>query len=242
MIDIHCHILPGLDDGAFSIDDSLLMARSAYENGTRDIICTPHSGPYAHSALLDAYTWLKKEITAHKIPLSLCLGQEIYLTDNYMRQIRDIENGYPLTIHKTPYTLVEFMPTAHSHILCSAVARLRAGGLIPIVAHPERYAAIAEDISLAEKLKAAGALLQINKGSLKGYFGRDALRAAAYLLDTYSADFVASDAHSPYERSPKLREVHAFISERYSIDYADHLMLANPARVAANRAIHSYNC
>ena len=176
MIDIHCHILPGLDDGAFSIDDSLLMAQYAYENGTRGIICTPHSGPYAHSALLDAFTWLKKETTAHKIPLSLCLGQEIYLTDNYMRQIRDIENGYPLTIHKTPYTLVEFMPTAHSHILCSAVARLRAGGLIPIVAHPERYAAIAEDISLAEKLKAAGALLQINKGSLRGYSARNASR------------------------------------------------------------------
>lgn len=240
MIDIHCHILPGLDDGAFSIDDSLMMAQSAFENGTRGIICTPHSGPYSYGTLVNAFRELKKEITARRIPIALYLGQEVYLTENYMRQIRDVENGYPATINKTPYTLVEFVPTAHTRILSDAVSRLRAGGLIPIIAHPERYAAIAEDVFLAGKLKAAGALLQINKGSLKGFFGMDAMRTAAYLLDHYLADFVASDAHSPYGRSPSLRNVHAFISEQYSIDYADHLMLVNPAKVAANRAIHSY--
>ena len=241
MIDIHCHILPGLDDGAFSIDDSLTMAQSACKNGTRGIICTPHNGPYSHRELVDAFTWLKNEIAENRIPLSIVLGQEIFLSDNYMRQISDIESGYLITINKTPYTLVEFMPSAHSHTLCSAIDRLRASGLIPIVAHPERYASVAEDISLAEKLKAAGALLQINKGSLKGYFGRSALRTASCLLDTYLADFVASDAHSPYERSPRLRDVHAFISERYSIDYADHLMLVNPSRVVANRPVYSYD-
>ena len=239
MLDIHCHILPGLDDGAFSIDDSLMMAQTAFENGTRGIICTPHSGPYSCDALIGCFRELKREIAARRIPISLYLGQEIYLTENYMRQIRDMENGYPITINKTPYALVEFVPTAHSHILGSAVERLRAGGFIPIIAHPERYAAIAEDIFLAGKLKAAGGLLQINKGSLKGFFGMGAMRTAAYLLDHDLADFVASDAHSPYERSPKLRNVHAYISEQYSIDYADHLMLVNPAKVVANRAIHA---
>lgn len=241
MIDIHCHILPGLDDGAFSIDDSLMMAQSAFAHGTRGIICTPHSGPYSYDTLISGFRFFKQEVTARRIPIALYLGQEIYLTENYMRQIRDMENGYPITINKTPYALVEFVPTAHAQVLCNAVARLRSGGFIPIIAHPERYAAIAEDVFLAGKLKTAGALFQINKGSLKGFFGMDAMRTAVYLLDHYLADFVASDAHSPYERSPKLRNVHAFISEQYSMDYADHLMLVNPAKVAANRTIHSYN-
>lgn len=241
MIDIHCHILPGLDDGAFSLDESLMMAESAFESGTRGIFCTPHSGPYLHDELLEVFGSLKEAVAAQNIPVELYLGQEIYLTENYARQIRDIGNGYPVTINGTPYALVEFNPTAHSRILRDAVDCLCAEGFIPIIAHPERYAAVIEDVFLAERLKASGALLQVNKGSLKGAFGSDALQAASYLLYERTADFVASDAHSPYERTPKLRDVHAFISEHYSIDYADHLMLVNPGKVAANRKIYSYN-
>jgi protein-tyrosine phosphatase len=240
MIDIHCHILPGLDDGAFSLDDSLLMARLAFENGTRGIICTPHSGPYSVDSLIKTFKLLNRAIKYHNIPVQPFLGQEVYLTENYAKQIRDLENGYPITINKTPYVLVEFVPSAHSRVLRDAVEQLCAGGFKPIIAHPERYGAITEDVSLAERLKTSGALLQINKGSLKGAFGSDALRAASYLLYTRSADFVASDAHSPYERTPKLRDVHAFISERYSIDYADHLTHDNPLKVIANRAIYPY--
>ena len=241
MIDIHCHILPGLDDGAFSLDDSLLMARFAYESGTRGIVCTPHSGPYPSDELIETFHLLKRAVKQYNIPIQLFLGQEAYLTENYAMQIRDIEKGYPLTINKTPYVLVEFIPTAHSRVLRDAVDSLCASGFIPIIAHPERYNAVMEDVSLAERLKAGGALLQINKGSLKGAFGPSAKRASSYLLYNRAADFVASDAHSPYERTPKLRNVHAFISEQYSIDYADYLMLENPGKVLSNRTIFPYN-
>ncbi len=238
MTDLHCHILPGLDDGAFSLDESLMMAESAFESGTRGIVCTPHSGRYSQDELFSAFSELRRALARHGIPIEIYMGQEIYLTEHFAMQIRDIESGYPITINGTAYLLVEFDPMAHSRILKDAVDRLSASGFIPIIAHPERYRAIAEDIFLAQRLKASGALLQLNKGSLKGAFGPDAMRAASYMLDERMADFIASDAHSPYERTPKLRDVHAFVSEQYSIDYADFLMRDNPARVVGNRAIY----
>ena len=241
MIDIHCHILPRLDDGAFSLDESVLMAEGAFECGTRGIVCTPHSGPYSAEELVSTFIELKNTLGSLAIPIELYLGQEIYLTENYTMQIRDIGNGYPITINGTDYALVEFIPDAHSRILRDSVDLLVAEGITPIIAHPERYAAITEDLYLADRLKASGALFQLNKGSLRGVFGHYAKQTAAYLLDERMADFVASDAHSPYERTAKMRDAHAYISERYSIDYADYLMQENPALVLANQTIYSYN-
>ena len=238
MIDIHCHILPRLDDGAFSLDESVLMAEGAFECGTRGIVCTPHSGPYSAEELVSAFVELKNTLRSLAIPIELYLGQEIYLTENYAMQIRDIGNGYPITINGTDYALVEFIPDAHSRILRDSVDLLVAEGITPIIAHPERYAAITEDLYLADRLKASGALFQLNKGSLRGVFGHYAKQTAAYLLDERMADFVASDAHSPYERTTKMRDAHAYISERYSIDYADYLMQENPAQVIAGSKIH----
>lgn len=240
MIDLHCHILPGLDDGAFALDESLLMAESAYENGTRGIACTPHNGPYSRAELDSAFRELKAAVARIDLPIELYLGQEIYLTEHFAMQIRDIESGYPITINDTSYVLVEFDPFAHSRVLKDASDMLCASGLIPIIAHPERYCAIEEDVSLARRLKATGALLQLNKGSLKGSFGPDAMQAAAYMLEERLADLIASDAHSPYARTPKLREVHAYISERYSIDYADRLLRDTPECIINNRAIDRY--
>ncbi len=240
MIDIHCHILPGLDDGAFSIDESRLMAEDAFEYGTRSIVCTPHIGPYSTEELVTAFIELKEVLKAHRIPIDIYLGQEVYLTENYIKQIRDIVNGFPITINATSYVLVEFDPSAHSRILRNAVECLTSEGFRPIIAHPERYNAITEDVYLAHALKDYGAFLQLNKGSLRGAFGPAAMRTALYLLDEQLADFVASDAHSPYERTTKLRDVHAFISEQYSIDYADHLMLVNPKNILSDNTIYSF--
>lgn len=241
MIDLHCHILPRLDDGAFSLDESRIMAESAYACGTKGIVCTPHSGQYLAEELVNTFLELKKHLKSYGVPIDLYLGQEIYLTENYDMQIRDVANGYPITINGTDYALIEFIPDAHSRILRHSVELLTAEGIIPIIAHPERYQAIVEDVYLADRLKASGALLQLNKGSLRGAFGHYSKITATYLLEERLADFVASDAHSPYERTTKLREVHAYISEQYSIDYADLLLEANPARVIEGQEILSCN-
>lgn len=108
------------------------------------------------------------------------------------------------------------------------------------MAHPERYAFVAETPEAADQLKATGAFLQLNKGSLKGAFGRTAFQTAHRLLAERKADFIASDAHSPYVRTPYLGDAHELVSEHYSIDYADFLLRDNPFRVIRNQKIYSY--
>ena len=115
---------------------------------------------------------------------------------------------------------------------------LVAEGLTPIVAHPERYAFVAEDDFAPYRLKALGCLLQINKGSLKGNFGRGAYLASNYIIKNELADFLASDAHSPYMRTPYLADLFELIKEIHSAEYADLLMNINPSYILQNKKIN----
>lgn len=240
MIDIHCHILPCLDDGAFSEDESLAMAEIAAADGIRAVCCTPHSGSYSLAALVGAYRRFKSELRSRGIPLQLYLGQEIYLGDNMRSQIRALQNGLFVTANRSVYPLVEFHPQVRVKDAVSAVDALVSLGYVPVIAHPERYAFAAEDADALRRMKQAGALLQLNCGSLKGAFGYDAERIAHMLLGRCEADFVASDAHSPYARTPRLRSTHAHLCELYSMEYADHLMHGNPLRLVHNRRIEPF--
>lgn len=240
MIDIHCHILPGLDDGAFSEDESLAMAEIAAAGGIRAICCTPHSGGYPFDTLVQTYRRFKDAVRERNLPLQLYLGQEIYLGDNMRAQIRALQHGFPVTLNRSVYPLIEFHPDVQTKFVFSAVEELVSLGYIPVIAHPERYAFAAEDVHALRRLKKAGALLQLNCGSLKGVFGYTAERIANDLLGRCEADFVASDAHSPYARTPRLHGVHAYISEQYSLEYADHLMCGNPQKLVHNRRIDPF--
>lgn len=240
MFDIHCHILPGLDDGAFSEDESISMAEIAAANGTRFICCTPHSGEYTFDELLETFRRFRNTVEQSGIPVRLFLGQEIYITDNYHKQIRDIENGYPVTINRSMFPLVEFHPRVSASTAFASVEMLVSAGFVPVIAHPERYIFVSGDTDNAKVLKKLGALLQINIGSLKGTFGNLAERTANYLLYKRMADFAASDAHSPFSRTPRLRGAHAYVSEQYSMDYADYIMRENPHRLVNNEKIYQY--
>ena len=240
MFDIHCHILPGLDDGAFSEDESLAMLALAAENGTHCLCCTPHTGPYSFDDLLSAYRRFRESARMHEIPVRLYLGQEIYLGEDFRRQIRNMEAGYPVSVNRSVYSLVEFHPQVRSADVFAAVQALTAIGCVPVIAHPERYVFAARDQENVLHLKKLGALLQINAGSLLGTFGRQAAHVADFLLYKRAADFIASDGHSPYARPPKLRDAHAIVSEYYSMEYADHLMRDNPRRMINNKKITPY--
>ena len=237
MYDIHCHILPGLDDGAFSLDESLAMAEIAAADGIRAICCTPHSGGYTFDALVQTYRRFKEAVRSRNLPLQLYLGQEIYLGDDMHTQIRALQNGFPVTLNRSVYPLIEFHPLVHTQFVFSAVEELVSLGYVPVIAHPERYAFAAEDVHALGRLKKAGALLQLNCGSLKGMFGYASERVANDLLGRCEADFVACDAHSPYARTPRLRGAHAYISEQYAAEYADLLMYGNPQKLIHNRRI-----
>ena len=240
--DIHCHLLPGLDDGAFLPDESLLMAEMAAKNGTRTMVCTPHwmPGGYRQDKLIRTYRDLAKRLSEAGIPLKLALGQEIFMDENFRQAADMLENSRLLTINRTVYPLIEFDPFIPEKTACSIAECLRAKGFVPIVAHPERYAFTDEDHTALERLRAAGALLQVNKGSITGFFGREARRTADYMLRERLADFAASDAHSPYRRTPPMAEIHEFVSEYCSPEYADHIFSENPLRVLRNEPIYPY--
>lgn len=242
--DIHCHILPGLDDGAFFMDESLQMARMASSHHSGSIVCTPHTipvGSYDRQTLLDVFHQTCAALRNNQINLNLTLGQEIFLDENnYKETIASLEAGELFTINHSVFPLVEFDPYEDIHSVYRMINELRSRGFVPIIAHPERYAFTAEDYRTLSRLKSMGGLLQINKGSLFNFFGSSAKQISSYLLEERMADFVASDSHSPYRRTPRLREAHELVSERYSIDYADYLFSSNPLRVLNNEKIYPY--
>ncbi len=241
MVDIHCHILPGLDDGSDNIEESIRMALLAVQGGTKAIIVTPHSNiPNSYQNYLDKhyvenFKALKSRIREEKIPLDIYPGHEIFACGNLVELIK---KKRLLTLCKSDYPLVEFGFAEQSESVYEKLQLLIAEGFTPIVAHPERYAFVAEDESAPLKLKGMGCLLQINKGSLKGGLGRDAYVVSQNIIMNEIADFVASDAHSPYMRSPYLADAHEIISEIHSEEYADLLLKINPEKVLKNEKIN----
>ncbi len=241
MVDIHCHILPGFDDGADNIEESLRMARIAAGGGTKAIIVTPHSNipdsyqNYLDKLYVDTFKELKAKIKEQRIPLEIYPGHEIFATDDL---VEPIKRKRLLTLCNSDYPLVEFAFKERSESVYRKLEMLVAEGLTPIVAHPERYAFVFENGSAPLRLKKIGCLLQVNKGSLKKSFGANAYDVAQALIRREVADFVASDAHSPYMRTPYLADVHEIISELHSEQYADLLLNINPEKVLKNEKIN----
>lgn len=240
MVDIHCHILPGFDDGADNFEEALRMARIAAGGGTKAIIVTPHSNipdsyqNYLDKEYVDTFKELKAKIKEQRIPLEIYPGHEIFATDDL---VEPIKRKKLLTLCNSDYPLVEFAFKERSESVYEKLQVLVAEGLTPIVAHPERYAFVAEDRSAALRLKKIGCLLQVNKGSLKNKFGTNAYDVAQALIRREVADFVASDAHSPYMRTPYLADAHEIISEMHSPQYANLILSINPEKVLKNEKI-----
>ena len=240
MVDIHCHILPGFDDGSDTIEESLRMARIAACGGTKAIIVTPHSNiPDSYQNYLDkeyvnTFKELKSKIKEAKIPLEIYPGHEIFAAEDFVEQIK---KRRLLTLCDSDYPLVEFGFRERSESVYEKLQLLVAEGFTPIVAHPERYAFVAEDRSAPLRLKKIGCLLQVNKGSLKNKFGDNAYAISQALVRWEIADFVASDAHSPYMRTPYLADAHEIISELHSPQYANLILSINPEKVLKNEKI-----
>lgn len=240
MVDIHCHILHSVDDGSGNMTDSLEMAQLAAANGTKAIFATPHCNMphyfenFWSTELEQKLTDFQKKLDSRGLDVRVYCGQEIYLEEGFLQRLRQNEL---ITLNRSRYALVELDFYEHSDDAYKKIAALVSEGYVPVVAHPERYAFVAEDRYAALKLKRLGALLQINSGSLSGDFGTKPKRAADSILKNQLADFVASDAHSQYSRTPDLSQAHEYVCENFSYEYADLLFSINPERVINNEKI-----
>lgn len=240
MTDIHCHILSGIDDGAGNMTDSLEMARLAADNGTKAIFATPHCNMpgvfenFRSAQLEQKLVDLQKALKEHEIALTLYSGQEIYLEDSFLQRLKKNEL---ITLNGSRYVLVELDFYERADEAYKKTEALVSEGYVPIVAHPERYAFVGEDEDAVRRLRRTGALIQLNSGSFRGSFGRMPAKIAVNVMKDQLADFVASDAHSQYSRTPDLSQVHEFICENFSYEYADALLRNNPECVINNYEI-----
>lgn len=243
MVDIHCHILYGLDDGAGSLEESLEMASVAYEGGTDIIIATPHcnvTGSYKNMWSSDFDLKIRNINSALKnkdCDLKIYPGQEIFCEDNV---IDLLSSGKLITLNHSRYLLVEFDFYERSSSVFRKLDMLVSEGYCPVVAHPERYAFVNEDERAVFRLKQSGCLLQVNKGSLNGSFGKHAYRTSHFILGNSLADIIASDAHSPYSRTPYLESAFEYVAENFSFDYAELLFNENPCSVLNDKEVSEF--
>lgn len=239
MIDIHAHILPGADDGARDMESAVIMAEMAAESGAAAIVATPHSnlrdfGNYWDETLQGRFDALQRELTEAGIDLKVYPGMEIFGTPEVPELLRA---GKLITLAGSRYPLIEFPFHHYGHEATEILSAVAAQGYRPVVAHPERYRYVQEDPTLVNRWTDMGCLLQVNKGSLLGRFGRTAEMLSLSLVDRGFAAFVASDAHSPVVRTTWLADVREFLSDEFSEDLAQRLLSDHPAKLIGDTEV-----
>jgi protein-tyrosine phosphatase len=227
MLDLHCHILPGVDDGASSLDEALVMARFYVQDGVTHVVATPHC--HRHCRMLRAdvlphVAHLNENLAAAGIPLAILAGSEIQVTDSAAYR-REWEAGLYCHLGDGPaFTLMEFnwKPEQYPADAAELVGWLRARGMTPIIAHPERHGFFTDDPARLRALVDAGAWLQVTVDSLLGNHGPAPRSSGESLLRTYPEIVLASDAHN-LRRCSGLSAGYAWVRERFGSERADDL-------------------
>ncbi len=223
MIDIHCHILPWLDDGASDMDEARYMAAVSADDGVTEIIATPHI-TWRNDLETDIYTKriresadaLQSELSSVGIPIVIYGGAEVLCMGEL--PTKELLSGFP-RIEGSDYALVEFCFDETADYMDTWLSLLKEAGIYPIIAHPERYGAVQKDKLLAKKWVESGYILQLNKDSFSGGFGYKAKKAAHRMIKDKLAAFIASDAHNLSSRSPGMSAIYSELSKKYGADY-----------------------
>jgi protein-tyrosine phosphatase len=238
MIDIHSHILPGIDDGSRSIDETMAMLKEAENAGFREIITTPHyfEGYYeaderTREQLINN---VKAQMDAHKTSVSLYIGNEIYITEDTMDNVKAKKVS---SLNNKKYVLVEFDLNVMPMNMMNMIYKVLKERYIPILAHPERYRFVQQDPSILTELASNGVLFQCNYGSFIGMYGRKAEIIAKKLLKSNMISFLGTDTHranSVYTRVPEIIKVLIdFVGEAKVDEITD----SNQRRVLNNQDI-----
>lgn len=242
LVDLHTHILPNIDDGAESLSDALEMVSLAYANGTTDLVLTPHYlirdrqfGLLSKDEILFRFQEFKA-LVAQKYPeVKLYSGAEMFGVNN----VEDVVNDKQIiTLNGSRYVLLEFGFNDSLERALEVVSKLIAFGLVPIIAHPERYTFLKETPIDAEKFLQKGALLQINATSIFGSSGEASQKAVNEFLERKWVSIAASDAHNPYRRTPDLSEGYSYVSKNFGEVVAKDIFYNNPLEVIYDKAFN----
>ena len=236
MIDLHCHILPGIDDGAKDLATSLEMAKIAFESGTRYLACTPHimAGIYPNygSDIRQRVALLQENLDKAGIGLGLIQGADIHVTLDLIEGLR--AGTYP-TLNGSRYFLLEPPHHVMPPRLVEFCIRIMQDGYIPVLTHPERLTWIEQHYDAVKKLDDAGVLIQLTAASISGRFGPRALYWSERMLEEGRVDLIASDGHNTRSRPPRMDKARERIAELYDDELAIRLTLDTPLMVVENR-------
>ncbi|MGB7885277.1 MAG: CpsB/CapC family capsule biosynthesis tyrosine phosphatase [Xanthobacteraceae bacterium] len=235
MIDLHCHLLPGVDDGAKDLAMSLAMARMAASDGISTIACTPHILPGVYNnggpAIRRAVARLAESIAGAGIPITLVTGADVHIAPDLDLQLRD---GRALTLNNSRYLLLEPPHHVLPPRLEDLIFGLQAAGYVPIVTHPERLSWVEGHYDLIERLVSSSVLMQITAGSVMGRFGRRPRYWAERMLDEGLCHLLATDAHNTEQRVPRMADARDFVAQRLGNDEAINLVLRRPQGILKN--------
>jgi protein-tyrosine phosphatase len=232
MVDLHHHLLPGLDDGSPDLANSVAMARMAALDGITHVVCTPHASnhwsfePAAVAARLEQ---LRDALAAESIPLILGSGCDFHVSFDNLDDAFNHPTRY--TINATRYLLVELPDVILNPGLGESFHNLRMAGMTPILTHPERNPTLQRDQNRLANWLREGLLVQVTTSSVLGRMGKEAEKMARRLLENRWVHFLATDAHNLTSRPPQMRAAHDLVAKRYGETYADALCTANPRAV-----------
>jgi protein-tyrosine phosphatase len=231
MIDIHSHLLPGIDDGAKSWEETLEMCRLAEQDGVTHMVATPHAN-YEYCYDRARHQSLLEELRVRAPGLSFSLGCDFHLSYENIEDALDHPERY--TIGDTRYLLVELSEYSTFNV-AKTLVHLRTAGMMPIVTHPERNRVILGEPGLLNRFSDAGCLFQITANSLTGFWGRRTQRMAKEMLRQNMVHFIASDAHGVKGRPPGLSAARDVAARIIGEDAAEKLVNANPEAVLNNQ-------
>ncbi len=239
LVDVHCHILPGIDDGPADWTESLAMARLAVADGISTVVATPHQlGSYGWNvgeAIRACCRHLQELLHQHGIPLRVLPGADVRIEPDLVGKIGAGE-VVTLADHRR-HVLLE-LPHEVYFPLDRLLRDLHAAGLVGVLSHPERNQGILARPQVVESLVDAGCLVQVTAGSLAGTFGPRIKSFAEWMVVEGWVHFIATDAHGPKSRRPLLSRAFERVAEIAGQPKAWELCSGNPGRVVAGQMVH----
>jgi protein-tyrosine phosphatase len=229
VIDTHCHLLPGIDDGPKRLEHAVALARELVAQDVEAVVCTPHWSsvyPSGHADAQRARDELDAELRRHEIPLRLELAAELslaYAATQPAEQLR--------LRSLRGRVVVELVPDSLPNLVAAVVDRLADDEFLPVFAHPERWLVLQRDPSVLDAARADGALIQVVAPSLTGRWGEQVRETAWALLRAGRADLVGSDAHDTDRRRCELRTARELIVDRLGADCWRRVAVTEPARL-----------
>lgn len=231
-VDIHCHIVPGVDDGAKSLEQAYHMLEIACKQGISTMIATPHHMPEGKNASPETIgkrvAQLQSYVDEKQLNMKIYTGNEIYF---YGEAADMLDEGKICTLADSSCVLVEFSPMDDARYIRNSLAELQNMGYDPIIAHVERYMSLCKaPFEKIRELRDMGVLIQVNAGSVTGFFGKASKDIAEKLLKMELVDFIGTDAHSDGGRAPKIEECAQILQKKCSPEYVEDLLYRNAER------------